>query len=439
MWSTTTSSPRSSGCVEGEETLLRLPLTDEIKVFHGLSDPSSVAVQLVPPVEQYRREYFEQAHDIFLGERMEEDGTHVPAKVCCMKRVPRKGFYDVLYLEGGLFRADKVAEHAVKGDGAIWLSLLSRANRALVWRCVPEGHASILRSQLLVLEARIGPRRMFPVGVVFGAHDQALEEEMFKNDVSCINDEFLNAMGEEIDEANWLHYGSDYLAAVESHKAYYTSYCSYELLFHVAPLLSEDERRQYLGNDKVVIYCLKNGSQAFIPRFRGDVNSIGIVCRPTNDDDGDTWDVSVFIRSRVDNFEPVFSRQCANASQLRRTVLSLAIRGYQAVTTSPPYLALLAKSMACQGLSERSTQRRQLTKESPLSQALLNRNQFGNRHRLPNSNPSGLQRKGKDGTLFFDVHRRPPQCDTVVNSRQWEKKAASLLRVRYRPAAEHCV
>jgi hypothetical protein len=40
------------------------------------------------------------------------------------------------------------------------------------------------------------------------------------------------------------------------------------------------------------------------------------------------------------------------------------------------------KSRSCQGLSERSTQRRQLTKESPLSQALLNRNQFGNRHSL---------------------------------------------------------
>lgn len=37
----------------------------------------------------------------------------------------------------------------------------------------------------------------------------------------------------------------------------------------------------------------------------------------------------------------------------------------------------------CQGLNERSTRRRRLTKESPLSQALLNRNQTRNRHSPP--------------------------------------------------------
>lgn len=38
---------------------------------------------------------------------------------------------------------------------------------------------------------------------------------------------------------------------------YFTHFCGFEIKFHVAPLLSADERRQYVGNDKVVIYVTK--------------------------------------------------------------------------------------------------------------------------------------------------------------------------------------
>ena len=46
-----------------------------------------------------------------------------------------------------------------------------------------------------------------------------------------------------------------------------------EIVFHVAPLLTPDEKRQFLGNDKFVIYVLEEGEKPFVPRFRGDVNS----------------------------------------------------------------------------------------------------------------------------------------------------------------------
>jgi hypothetical protein len=87
-------------------------LTDDIKVVYGLAEaPPGGVLQMIPVAERYRREYFEQPHDIFLGERPEEDGSFLLAKMCCLKRPPRKSFFDVLYVEGGLFRADKVAEH----------------------------------------------------------------------------------------------------------------------------------------------------------------------------------------------------------------------------------------------------------------------------------------------------------------------------------------
>jgi hypothetical protein len=100
---------------------------------------------------------------------------------------------------------------------------------------------------------------------------------MFESDESCLN---LELLGEEIHERSWQLYGSEFVSGVQSRRAYYTSFRGFEVLFHIAPLLTEDERRQHIGNDKVLIYCLEEGATPLVPGFRGDVNSVGIVCQP---------------------------------------------------------------------------------------------------------------------------------------------------------------
>lgn len=62
------------------------------------------------------------------------------------------------------------------------------------------------------------------------------------------------------------------------------------------------ERRQHIGNDKVIIYCCEERDVKFVPRFnRGEVNSVAIVCQrlPL----GSQWNLTVFVRDRICGFE----------------------------------------------------------------------------------------------------------------------------------------
>jgi hypothetical protein len=84
---------------------------------HGLAEaPPGGVLQMTPVAERYRREYFEQPHDIFLGEQVEEDGSFTATKVCCLKRTPRKGFYDVLY-RGGAYLRNRLRNNPLLGRG----------------------------------------------------------------------------------------------------------------------------------------------------------------------------------------------------------------------------------------------------------------------------------------------------------------------------------
>ncbi len=129
----------------------------------------------------------------------------------------------------------------------------------------------------------------------------------------------------------------------DSRCAYYASCCGYEVLFHVAPSLSDDEQRQYIGNDKILIYCLARDAAPLVPRFRGDVNSVAIVCRPAASQC--KWDVNLFYRSRVECFSPVFAGRDLDPTQLQRTVLALLVNAYHAIMSSQPYSTMLAKAM----------------------------------------------------------------------------------------------
>lgn len=78
-----------------------------------------------------------------------------------------------------------------------------------------------------------------------------------------------------------------------------------------------------------------------IPRFRGDVNSVGIVCQKRGDD----WIVEAFHRQRVRNFMLEFPRRSPIPEPLlRRVVLSTAINAYFAILDSPPFDGMMARS-----------------------------------------------------------------------------------------------
>lgn len=97
---------------------------------------------------------------------------------------------------------------------------------------------------------------------------------------------------------------------------YYTSYRGFEIMFHVVPMLSEDQRRRLVANDKALIYFQEK--TPFTCSFRGNVNcmqfiyvnsvAIGIVARPYTIGTITHYRFGCMVRNRV-KFEPVIPNE----------------------------------------------------------------------------------------------------------------------------------
>lgn len=111
-----------------------------------------------------------------------------------------------------------------------------------------------------------------------------------------------------------------------------------QVIFHVASLLSPDERRQFMGNDKVLIYLCEEAQKPLVPRFRGEVNSVGIVVAKR----ASGWKMACFVRERV-AFSPAFPGTALTALQLREYVLATCVDAQTAVMRSPPYADMVGR------------------------------------------------------------------------------------------------
>ncbi len=318
------------------DTALLLPSPPDscVEVVWGKSHPSPL--KILPRLDVYRYKYFEQPHDVFLGTASDAVmGGVLKYLMCCVKRNGHDGGRcDGLFIGDGKgftetrFRVNETEE----SRSACVVSFLKEARPSFIWSVAPTSSTlSNLKLSVLGLEARLGPRRSFSVGVIFGTQNQWKEQDMFE---TALHTEFLKSLvGEELEEANFCSSGVR-LA---------TSFFGFEVIFHVAPLLSPDERRQYIGNDKVIIFCLEESEKPFVPRFRGQVNSVGIVCQKKVGH-ADGWKVALFHKDRVVGLSDCeFSGHVLQLSQLRKIVLTLAINGQQAVLSSPPFDGMIAR------------------------------------------------------------------------------------------------
>ena len=113
----------------------------------------------------------------------------------------------------------------------------------------------------------------------------------------------------------------------------YCNYRGFEVALHVAAWLTADERRQFIGNDKVMLYICEEGVKPIVPRLRGSVNSAAIVLQ--NRDDG--WKMGFFCRERVKMPKLVFPGNAVPLESLREHLLSVIIDANTAVMKSPPY------------------------------------------------------------------------------------------------------
>ncbi len=149
--------------------------------------------------------------------------------------------------------------------------LVREARPLYVWSALPAAAVRVSKLHILGLEARLGPRRSFSVGMIFGSQNQWKEQDMFETTLSPLHTTFLRSLGEELEVID---------LSVHRLKLA-TNFYGFEVNLHVAPLLSPDERRQYIGNDKVIIFCLEESEKPFVPRF--SASQFGWNCLPKED------------------------------------------------------------------------------------------------------------------------------------------------------------
>jgi hypothetical protein len=114
-------------------------------------------------------------------------------------------------------------------------------------------------------------------------------------------------------------------------------------MWHQAPEMSKESQRRLLGNDKVIVYYCDHRSTPFEPRFRGNVNSVGIVV--AEHEDG--YYVEAFSRSRVQGFHPEIPAvhfKFDQTTELRNWIITTALNASTAVYQSAPYVYMLASA-----------------------------------------------------------------------------------------------
>jgi len=105
-------------------------------------------------------------------------------------------------------------------------------------------------------------------------------------------------------------------------------------------MLSEDQRRRLVANDKALIYFQEK--TPFICSFRGNVNSIGIVARPYTIGTITHYRFGCMVRNRV-KFEPVIPNEpIGDRKIIKDIIITTAINGIEATDKAPPFVYLFA-------------------------------------------------------------------------------------------------
>ena len=146
---------------------------------------------------------------------------------------------------------DSLANTAAKSRASGIFASLRKVTVDDLWTMVTDPS---LGMELLALELKLGLAKGLAVGVVRIKPGQS-EAEAMQNPSSPAFESFLSLLGNPIETKGWSGYSGG-LSTKNSAKLWYTSWKGVEIAFHSCPELSEDQRRQFIGNDKTLIYFL---------------------------------------------------------------------------------------------------------------------------------------------------------------------------------------
>ncbi|EAL44818.1 Rap/Ran GTPase-activating protein, putative [Entamoeba histolytica HM-1:IMSS-B] len=175
-----------------------------------------------------------------------------------------------------------------------------------------------LQDQLMKLETQLIVKN-YKFGVLYAKPGQKTEDEMYSNtECSSVFWKFMDLIASKKEQLNWNRFigGLDSKNGRTGEYFYFSFYekFSYEIVFHVAPLLPDNEgsqkleRKRHIGNDIVVIVFkeMVDSTDTFDPRcITSHFNHIFIVVTPEkNDETNEIYHVNVVCKSEILPFPP---------------------------------------------------------------------------------------------------------------------------------------
>jgi len=187
----------------------------------------------------------------------------------------------------------------------------------------------------------------YKFGVLYRAPGQTAEDEIYSNrDGSEAFHRFLEVLGTPIQLAGWDKYraGLDVKAGTTGEYSVYTTYRSYELMYHVATLLPymEDNpqqlhRKRQIGND-IVVVIFSEGDEPFNPAvLTSHFNHVFFVVQW--DEATDRYRVTVAAKEGVPQFGPPLPRGgvFVPSAQFREWLMAKLVNGERAAYHAPVF------------------------------------------------------------------------------------------------------
>jgi hypothetical protein len=276
-------------------------------VFYNVEQSTILAVSRFP-------EHFEKHRALFLKPSGYEVTTlHIPS--CSSER---KFVRNVLHLlqEESLSKGS-----GIKKGPIIRLSIGSRGPWLLARREIA--------GLIVALEAKLSYQRQITVGLICSLPEQT-QEEMMQNPRNLLMHEFMvHKLGCSLVNINdWTGYAG-MLDSCKNQQFYYTKWIGFDIVFHVAPFMDTDRQRQFIGNDKVLLYWFSRQSndELFLPQFRSKVNSVAVVVSPSVDKE-DHYQIGCYHRKGVDVVSPMLPDD--PISKIRDVLLCKLVNAYPA-------------------------------------------------------------------------------------------------------------
>jgi hypothetical protein len=187
----------------------------------------------------------------------------------------------------------------------------------------------------------------YKFGVLYRAPGQTAEDEIYSNrDGSEAFHRFLEVLGTPIQLAGWDKYraGLDVKAGTTGEYSVYTTYRSYELMYHVATLLPFMEenpqqlhRKRQIGND-IVVVIFSEGDEPFNPAvLTSHFNHVFFVVQW--DEATDRYRVTVAAKDGVPEFGPPLPRGgvFVPSAQFREWLMAKLVNGERAAYHAPVF------------------------------------------------------------------------------------------------------